>query len=434
MSASVVRRFRFVLAATVAGLVLAGRAAAQDSPRGSDLLDQYRNRNAVAAQQLENEIRDAVVEAQRLAQSDPVKAVDRLKQALSRLDDEKVLTASRHDSLVRDLKERIRVFTTDSRRAADHGAEQTTKQIQAIDRRAEQEREEAERARIKEQLRNVRALQEAGRSEDATRAAQELADRYPSNLAAQVAARTTSMAERVNDARSMKAESERRRLLVFQDVNRSAMLPIGDIEFPKDWAEKTKRRKAQQNPMTEKEKAILNALNKPITLDVKDAKFEEVLDELQRLLGQTIQVDEKALEAAMIKYETPVTVRAKRPISARTVLRQLLAPLDLTYVVKDETIFITTKEQARQMATVRTYYIGDLLAGLNVGLPPDITQLQMAQYVSYLIDIIQHTVDPDSWAANGRDGIGTIAFDPISMSLVVKQSAEVHFMLGSSFR
>jgi hypothetical protein len=434
MSALVVRCLRFVLPALAAGMLLAGRAAAQDSPRGSDLLDQYRNRNAVAAQQLENDIRDAIVEAQRLAQSDPARAVDRLKQALARVEDDKVLTASRRDSLMRDLKERIRVFTTDTRRAADRGAEQAAKQVQAIDRRAEQDREDAEREKIKQQLRNVRALQEAGRTDDAIRTAQELAERYPSNVAAQVAARTTAMSDRVNEARRMQAESERRRLLVYQDVDRSAMLPIGDIEFPKDWAEKTKRRKAQQNPLTAKEKAILNALNKPITLDVKDIKFEEAIDELQRLLDQTFQVDETALEAAMIKYETPVTVRAKRPVAARTALRQLLSPLGLTYVVKDETIFVTTKEQAKQMMTVRTYYIGDLLSGVNVGLPPDITQLQMAQYVGYLIDLIQHTVDPDSWAANGRDGAGTIAFDPLTMSLVVKQSAEVHFMLGSSFR
>jgi hypothetical protein len=434
MSVFIVRSIRCVLPALAAGLLLAGRAAAQDSPRGSDLLDQYRNRNAVAAQQLENDIRDAVVEAQRLAQADPGKAVDRLKQALTRVEDDKVLTASRRDSLMRDLKERIRVYTTDSRRAADRTSEQTAKQIQTVDRRTEQDREDAEREKIKEQLRNIRSLQEAGRAQDAVRSAQELAERYPSNLAAQVAARTTAMTDRVNEARRTQAEGERRRLLVFQDVDRSALLPIGDIEFPKDWAEKTKRRKAQQNPMTEKEKAILNALNKPMTFDVKEIKFEEAIDELQRLMGQTIQVDETALEAAMIRYETPVTVRAKRPVAARTVLRQLLSPLGLTYVVKDETIYVTTKEKARQMATVRTYYIGDLLSGLNVGLPPDITQLQMAQYVGYLIDIIQHTVDPDSWAANGRDGIGTIAFDPLTMSLVVKQSAEVHFMLGSSFR
>src|SRR5579864_7480447 len=87
--------------ALAAGLVLVGAAAAQN-PSGSDLLEQYRNRNAVAAQQLENDIRDAVVEAQRLAQADPARAVERLKKALARVEDDKVLTRTRRESLLLD--------------------------------------------------------------------------------------------------------------------------------------------------------------------------------------------------------------------------------------------------------------------------------------------------------------------------------------------
>ncbi len=45
--------------------------------------------------------------------------------------------------------------------------------------------------------------------------------------------------------------------------------------------------------------------------------------------------------------------------------------------------------------------------------------------------MIQTTIDPSSWQIN--NGPGAIYFHFPSMSLVVKQSAEVHGMIASSF-
>jgi hypothetical protein len=415
-------------------VALAAGSVVAQTPRGSDLLDQYRDRNAVAAQQLENDVRDAVVEAQRLAQSDPARAVESLKKLLARVEDDKVLTPTRRDSLLRDIKERIRVAQTDTRRAGVARGEQVEQTVRAADRRAAEDREAAERERIYEQLKTVRALRREGKAEEAGRLAQELAGRYPNNLAVQLTAQTGTMADRVNETRQLRAEGERRRLLVYQDVDRSAMLPIGDIEFPKDWAEKTKRRKADQNPMTAQERAILEALNKPVTLELKDVKFYEMIDALGNLLRQPIVVDEEALKQANVTEDSLVSARAKRPVAARTLLRQVLGSLELTYVIKDQAIFVTTREKAKQMMTTRTYYLGDVLGTLNPFLPPALNQLQMAQNIASIVDMIKRTVDPDSWADNGRDGMGTIAFDPISMSLIVRQSAEVHYLIGGSFR
>ena len=45
-----------------------------------------------------------------------------------------------------------------------------------------------------------------------------------------------------------------------------------------------------------------------------------------------------------------------------------------------------------------------------------------------LIDLIQSTVDPQSWQANG--GAATIAYHPLTRSLVIKQTAEFHGKLS----
>jgi hypothetical protein len=58
----------------------------------------------------------------------------------------------------------------------------------------------------------------------------------------------------------------------------------------------------------------------------------------------------------------------------------------------------------------------------------------MQQTVTQLIQLITGTIDPDSWAVNNTGentgGKGIIYFDARTLTLIVKQSAEVHYLLG----
>ena len=56
----------------------------------------------------------------------------------------------------------------------------------------------------------------------------------------------------------------------------------------------------------------------------------------------------------------------------------------------------------------------------------------MIQQVNQLAIMIQQSYDPNSWQNNG--GPGSITFDPISMSFVIRQTAEMHFLLGVGMR
>jgi hypothetical protein len=80
------------------------------------------------------------------------------------------------------------------------------------------------------------------------------------------------------------------------------------------------------------------------------------------------------------------------------------------------------------MMVTRAYYIGDLVGNANVFYGPAMNQLQMMQSIGTIINTVQSQIDPASWQANG--GASTVVYDPISMSLIIKASAEVHYMLG----
>jgi hypothetical protein len=59
-------------------------------------------------------------------------------------------------------------------------------------------------------------------------------------------------------------------------------------------------------------------------------------------------------------------------------------------------------------------------------------QMQLYQNVANLIAQIKGSIEPDSW--DDRGGAGTIFFDPRTMTLAVRQSAEVHLVLRSGLR
>ena len=54
-------------------------------------------------------------------------------------------------------------------------------------------------------------------------------------------------------------------------------------------------------------------------------------------------------------------------------------------------------------------------------------QAQLAQNVGGIVEMIKNSVDPMSW--QGQGGQGSIGFNIPTMSLIIRQSAEVHAVL-----
>jgi hypothetical protein len=128
-----------------------------------------------------------------------------------------------------------------------------------------------------------------------------------------------------------------------------------------------------------------------------------------------------------VTYETTVKFKARK-VTLRTVLRRILADVGLAYYIKDESINVTSVDRAKEMVTTRVYYIGDLVSRLRLDLGPFLNQQQVLDNAKQIIESIQTSIEPESWSIN--NGAGKIFFDPVRMALVVKATAEVHYMLG----
>lgn len=401
-----------------------------------DLLEQYKKQQEIYAQKVEIELQNSLSQAQRLQTADPAKAASILQATLTKIEADSNLTKERREVFGRLIRARLRIAEAEAGKAAGRPAEPTTKLTQSVNQQAAAQQQVKESEQISRTLLQIQALQRDGRTTEANRLAQDLLQQYPDQLAAIGAGRVTSTNDVIANARSLRTEADRRIVGAMGGVDRSA-LPAGrDVEFPADWKNRVAKRSGMNGPpMTDKEKSILKSLATPISVSFKDARFEDIVSELADKLNQPLLLDKQSLADAQVTSDTTYSLQLKN-VPTRTILRKMLGDLGLAYIIKDETIQVVTQDRAAREMVQKTYYIGDLLAGgmfnqAGIRFVPWVDQFQAMQNVNSIIQIIQ-TIDPASWQGNG--GFGTVTFYAPSMSLIIRQTAEMHNMIGSSLR
>jgi hypothetical protein len=101
-------------------------------------------------------------------------------------------------------------------------------------------------------------------------------------------------------------------------------------------------------------------LDKPTVLEFISTPLEDVALYLKDYHKVEILLDRHALEQAGIGTDTPVTLNL-RGVSLRSALALLLRGLGLTFIVDDEVVQITTRQEALRRLDTRTYDVSPLL-------------------------------------------------------------------------
>lgn len=110
---------------------------------------------------------------------------------------------------------------------------------------------------------------------------------------------------------------------------------------------------------TVKEAKIQQSLKWPVTVDWNDHPLEEALNDLEKQFGAEIWINKAALADEGIDSDQPVNLVIK-DISAASVLKVILEPLGLAYVIEDEVLKITTQEDLDSKTVTRVYPVSDL--------------------------------------------------------------------------
>jgi len=113
--------------------------------------------------------------------------------------------------------------------------------------------------------------------------------------------------------------------------------------------------------------AVLEAkLNQVTMIDMVEMQLRDMVLMLQDQHEFPILLKTKKLDEAGISPDTPITKKLAG-IRLSTALQHILEELDLTYVVEDELVLITTPEDAQSRLEIRVYDCRDLLAVPRAG-------------------------------------------------------------------
>ena len=121
-----------------------------------------------------------------------------------------------------------------------------------------------------------------------------------------------------------------------------------------------------------------------------ETPFHDFVNEIQGEYGIPIQFDYAALGEIGVNTDEPVTISIKN-VSLRSALRLVLKRVQLTYVITDEVVLITTPDAAEANLKVCVYDVSDVIGKGN-------------DQLDALVDAIRSCVARDTWAKDDGDG------------------------------
>lgn len=195
---------------------------------------------------------------------------------------------------------------------------------------------------------------------------------------------------------------------------------------------------SQDEPRDEAQ-MIRHRLKKRVAMQWEDIKLEAAMSRIATELEITVEFDPRGLEEAGITPDHLLGPTVAKNRRGDHFLRSFLEPLNLSYLIKNGVLLITSIDSAQATTVTRTYVVRDLVQpwtppavdrpGSPVPVPAG-TQVvwgasedfPFSEDFDTLIQLVQENVSPDSWLDNG--GQGTIS--GFRGLLIVSQCERMH--------
>jgi hypothetical protein len=163
---------------------------------------------------------------------------------------------------------------------------------------------------------------------------------------------------------------------------------------------------------------IERALEEDTSFEYIEETLADVIEDIAYRHEIPIVVDTVALEDYGIGTDNPITISLKG-VSLRSALTLMLKDLDLTFVISDEVMHVTTPEEAETKIITRFYEVSELLPNV----PSSGYGEPAKSRGDVIIKLITTLVEPDTWDEVG--GPGSIEFVDHLDALAISQMDDV---------
>jgi len=351
-------------------------------PRDGAFLDQVEEERRVYAEMLDKEIQNTVINARKTMTSDPQAALQDLKLALDNIRRAAELDAGKRSELISKLQTSLK--------EAHHQASMKDE----LDRL----REENLAAARETKLLNERLTRKQEREKQLMDRFGSLIDERRYEEAIEVAQIVEELDENGVTPRVATHRARFKRGHYLQQVARAArhqatfdtmyQIELSHIPFPdnppiiypdpEEWEALTARRKkwasVDLSARSKSEERIQTILREPLKapLEFEEQPLSDAMAQIADEYELPIQFDNAALDEIAISPDTEVTLPALRNVSLRSALNIMLKQPgleDLTYIIEEEVLLITTEERANESLKVKVYPVADLVLPIqNLGL------------------------------------------------------------------
>lgn len=336
---------------------------------GGALLEEFDRERQILAGKIQAEVRYTVNEARRIMGEDPQGAIDSLKLMLQNVLRSPELSANLRAELRDQLESALR--EADRQMVIRERVDIQLQEQEAV--RREQERVLEDTESKERRLTQLMARFSSLMAEEMYRESEEVSDLAreldPTNPAIAAAGYNATMIDQITLLQHLKL-ARMRGMLATLASSEKAHIPVPDeppILYPpaEVWQALTERRKEYASVSLERrnpaEKKILAALEEPTILEFIETPLTDVISYLKDLHQIPIVLDRRALDDGGIGTDTPITQESLRGLSLKSALRIMLRDLDLTYVIDDEVLQITTVEEADSRLVTKVYPVADLV-------------------------------------------------------------------------
>ncbi|TVQ01988.1 MAG: general secretion pathway protein GspD [Planctomycetaceae bacterium] len=316
---------------------------------------------------LYREVTAEMAKATELKSTEPLEALDRLRKLSQKVDQsqlDKTAAASLSAMVERAIQEQQQYV--DANRA------KINLDLANAAVRAQLSSDQDRRQRIDDEIGSLvetfNDLMEQRRYPEAEVVAKQVAELSPGSAIAKSMHHTSRMGTRLminEEIASAKEDGVAKQFAAISAAN-VAMDPARDIDFgdAQSWGALSRRRRSMSDADSRYspiERQIQQQLSIPVEVKYSNTPLADVLQDLAAVANISIILDARAMNDLQVASDSPVNIDLTQPVSLRSALNLVLSNFELTYLIENDVLKITSHDVKKTRVFSKPYKVADLI-------------------------------------------------------------------------